>query len=90
MSKRDFEKFELKCVNSLEGTDVNLKAYNGSIIIPVGILKVKVKYKNHFELLSLYIIVDGGPPIIGKDWLTRLKILPLEFNFHSTTQQNVI
>jgi len=58
--------------------------------LPVGILKVKVKYKNHFELLSLYIVVDGGPAIIGRNCLTRLEILPLEFNLHSTSQQNVI
>jgi len=38
MSVKDFDKFKLGCVEDLEKTDVNLKAYNGSIIIPKGIL----------------------------------------------------
>lgn len=39
--------------------------------MPVGILKVKVKYK----LLSLYIVSEEGLPIIGRDWLVKLEIL---------------
>lgn len=49
-------KLKLGCVDKIERTDVNLKAYNGSIIIPVGIFKVKIKYKDHFESLSLYVV----------------------------------
>ncbi|CAI6346892.1 unnamed protein product [Macrosiphum euphorbiae] len=90
MSVKDFDKFKLGCVEDLERTDVNLKAYNGSIIIPIGILKVKVKYKNQWKSLSLYIVMDGGPPIIGRDWLIELEILPLKLNFHSLSQQDII
>jgi len=90
MSVKDFDKFKLGCVEDLEKTDVNLKAYNGSIIIPKGILKVKVKYKNQWKSLSLYIVMDGGPPIIGRDWLIELEILPLKLNLHSLSQQDII
>jgi len=86
----DFDKFKLGCVEDLEITDVNLKAYNGSLIIPKRILKVKVKYKNQWKSLSLYIVMDGGPSIIGRDWLIELEILILKLNFHSLSQQDVI
>lgn len=34
--------------------------------------------------------MDGGPPIIERDWLTKLEVLPLQFNFHSLSQQDII
>lgn len=90
MSKKDFVKFKLGCVDKVERTDVNLKAYNGSIIVSVGIFKVKIKYKDHFESLSLYIVIYGGPPIVGKDWLVKLEILPLYLGLHSLTHQSAV
>lgn len=90
MSIKDFKLYKLGCEDEFERTDVNLKAYNGSIIVPEGILKVFVKYGNYLELLSLYIVADGGQPLVGRDWLTKLRILPLHFDFHSLTHLNVV
>lgn len=70
ISKKELEYYKFSDVKELCKTDVTLKTYNGSVIIPLGILKVKVKYKDCVEFMKLYVVNNGGPPIVGRDWLT--------------------
>lgn len=58
----------------LQLTDVKFKSYNGSIIKPVGVAKTKVCFNGVNKMLDLYVINDGGPPILGRVWLSSLPI----------------
>lgn len=42
--------------NKMLETNVKLRANNGTVITPVGVLKVNVKYKNMLKRLDLYIV----------------------------------
>jgi len=90
ISKKDLESFKLGEIEDLKKTTTGLKAYNGSIIIPIGILECRVKYKNLNKVLNLYVVRDGGPPIVGRDWLKEMKILSKCIDFNSLTLQSVI
>ena len=53
------------------------KSYQGNIIQPRGILDVNVQYKNNKARLELFVIDGNSVPIIGRQWLSVLKVLNL-------------
>lgn len=67
MSVNDFNNFKIANLENNKSTDLSLKAYNNTIIIHLGYLLVNVKFKNYKKKLKLYIIKEGGPPIIGRE-----------------------
>lgn len=59
----------------LISSDISLKGYTGTLIEPVGFLRVEVLFKDHVvQNLKLYVIKGGGPPIVGRDWIDRLPL----------------
>lgn len=48
--------------------------YNGDKINPIGLLEVDVKYKNIVSKIILNVIRNGGPPILGRDFLQNFEI----------------
>lgn len=52
--------------------NIRLRVYNNEIITPMGCISVEV---NESLNLTLYIFVNAGPPIVGRDWLESLGIL---------------
>lgn len=58
-----------------------LKCYNGSQIRSLGYILVNVTLGDVIvHNLSLYVIKDGGRPLLGREWMTQLKIN--QINFH--------
>lgn len=55
----------------------NLLRLFGNKIIPKGILKVNVEYKNKKYELDLYVLPGENTPIMGRDWLDKLDILKI-------------
>lgn len=47
-------------MNTIEKADISLKPYNGTIIEPIGVVRVIVKYKS-----STYLVKEKGPPILS-------------------------
>jgi len=69
-------------------SDISLKDYTGTLIEPVGFLRVKVLFKDHVvQDLKLYFIKGDGPQIICRDWIDRLS-LPLTDKVYSLTSNN--
>ena len=59
----------------LNKSSIKLKSYNGEEIQVLGYLEVSVKYNDlKLNTLKLYVIEEGGPPLIGRDWLSKLKM----------------
>jgi len=60
--------------------------------MPLGVLKVKVHYNKVSKKLEI-IVVKGGPPILGREWLTELSI-PIYSDIYLvlklTSYQNVV
>lgn len=42
-----------------------LYLYNGEKVKPLGVLNVQVEYKGLVNNLKLYVLKNGGPPIVG-------------------------
>ncbi|KOB70634.1 Uncharacterized protein OBRU01_14959 [Operophtera brumata] len=51
-----------------------LKSYTGGVIKPIGFITVNVTYGLESQKLQLYIIENGGPPLMGRMWIRILKL----------------
>ena len=62
----------------LRRTSVTLKKYTGEKVVPLGKLKVKVKYENTKRVLDLYVVQNDNVPLFGREWLRNI-----QFNWQS-------
>lgn len=51
-----------------------LNDYVGKKIIPLGIIDLKVKYKNKKYTMNAFVIENGGPPLLGRTWMDKLNL----------------
>lgn len=75
ITKSDFiQKF--KCLPKLQETGIKLKTYTGEIIVPLGFINVNVATSpaGKTEKLRLFILDKGSNPILGREWITSLKL----------------
>lgn len=54
--------------------------YNGHKITPLGCFSVEVTYRNNTEQLVFFVVKDGGPPLLGRDFMTKFKIGFISYN----------
>ena len=52
-----------------------LKTYTGEVIMPKGQVAVKVQGKNGTQTLPLLVVEGSGPPLLGRNWLSKLEVL---------------
>ncbi|XP_026330562.1 uncharacterized protein K02A2.6-like, partial [Hyposmocoma kahamanoa] len=80
------------CLNDFKPNRDNtvLKFYDGSKIRPLGIIKPTVRYGNRTKVLELFVIDCGTTSLLGRQWLTELKIDVPQFscNFVSYSGSN--
>ena len=66
---------------TLQLDNLILHSYAGSKIEPLGYITVDIKFKNVVaNNVVLYVIKGGGRPLLGRDWLTALKIKQININ----------
>lgn len=58
----------------LHPCQIKLKFYDGSMIVPLGYVKVIVYYKGRSKELDLYVIDKGCTNLLGRQWLAELSI----------------
>ncbi|RVE46453.1 hypothetical protein evm_008920 [Chilo suppressalis] len=58
----------------MENPSLSLKLYDGTKIRPVGVIKPTVKYEEINKSLELFVIEGGATSLLGRQWLTELKI----------------
>ena len=59
----------------LQPTSIVFKTYTGEKLKPIGVLTVTVEYnKNRYEMLNLYVVNRGGPPLLGREWLNHIRL----------------
>ncbi|KAL4126032.1 hypothetical protein QTP88_010264 [Uroleucon formosanum] len=89
ISFNDFKYLKTAEIRDINNSDVSLKAYNNSVIIPLGYFIVNVKVKNCCKKLKLYVIENGGLPIIGRDWLGEFDIFSSKFDINSSKCEDI-
>ncbi|XP_062529124.1 uncharacterized protein LOC101739388 isoform X1 [Bombyx mori] len=65
----------------LSKTKKRLFSYTGNSIICIGVVQLQVSYANESHLLYVCVIRDGGPPILGCDFISKFKLelLPIQY-----------
>lgn len=58
----------------LSETQVKLQTYTGEKIKILGTIKVKVEYEKQRETLGLLVVAGPGPSLMGRDWLTKIRL----------------
>lgn len=51
-----------------------LQSYNNSIIHTLGYVSLSFSYNNQSRNLDVYVVRDGGPPLLGRDFLLKFKL----------------
>ncbi|XP_061705624.1 uncharacterized protein K02A2.6-like [Cydia pomonella] len=64
----------------IERDSTVLRFYNGSKVKPMGIVRPTVRYLDREKKLELFVIEDGTTSLIGRQWLTELKIKLPDFS----------
>ncbi|CAG9132662.1 unnamed protein product [Plutella xylostella] len=60
---------------ALHHIQLSLRSYTGTLIKPCGYIVVNVRLgENTADNLKLYVIKNGGPPLLGRSWLTSLNV----------------
>ena len=58
----------------LAKTGMSLHTYTADPIQVLRRLRVKVKYKSYVGWHDLYVVEGVGPSLLGRDWLTKVKL----------------
>ena len=71
LCKRTYEKIPGL---QLQPTDVQLKTYTGEVVQVLGEAKATVSYGKQTQQLVVYVVNGNGPNLMGRDWLSSLKV----------------
>lgn len=55
-----------------------LKSYTGDTIDTLGYIDTEVRCGPHSAQLKLYVVKNGGPPLMGRTWINKLKLKIVE------------
>lgn len=69
----------------LENTKAVLNNYGNFKIAPLGIAKIKVKFRGLERVVDLYVMEHEGPTLIGRQWLRAFGMWPIKLS----TKDNV-
>ncbi|KAK3107500.1 hypothetical protein FSP39_015888 [Pinctada imbricata] len=72
ISKHDYSTY-LSSV-PLNNSHEILRTYSGDTISPIGKIRVNVKINHQSADLDLLVVPQDGPPLLGRDWLSRLRL----------------
>ena len=54
--------------------ETQLRTYTREVITPKGQVAVQVEENNHTHTLPLLVVDGSGPPLLGHNWLAKLKV----------------
>ena len=75
LNESTFKKIEQQTfVSPLQPSPNKLRSYTGQDIKVLGTSKFVVRYGDKNHCLSLHVVKGGGPNLLGRNWLTHLKI----------------
>ena len=72
---------------TLRNVTTQLTTYTGEAIEILGQIEVTVQYKTQEKKLALLVVAGEGPSLLGRDWLTHIKLDWSQLN-HIATELN--
>lgn len=72
---------------SLIETNKRLLSYTGNNIECIGIVRLPFTYVGRTQNLDVYVIRDGGPPLLGRDFISffKLEMIPVNYCENSSS-----
>ncbi|XP_063839146.1 uncharacterized protein K02A2.6-like [Ostrinia nubilalis] len=70
----------------IEQKQITLKSYTGDVIETLGFIMVNVSCGKKQAKLNLFVIENGGPPLMGRTWIKCLKLGIVEC--HNLTEED--
>ena len=64
----------VKGTGRLQTSRVVLRTYNQAKLTVLGETKVQVEYGDQFHSLMIRVVKEGGPSLVGRDWLKHLQL----------------
>ncbi|KAL5505227.1 hypothetical protein EMCRGX_G006629, partial [Ephydatia muelleri] len=64
----------VKGTGRLQTSRVVLRTYNQAKLTVLGETKVQVEYGDQFHSLMIRVVKEGGPSLVGRDWLKHLRL----------------
>ncbi len=58
----------------LQEVKINLRTSTGEELVVLGSTQVRVQYKEQQEDLCLLVVQGNGPSLLGRDWLTKIRL----------------
>ena len=75
ISKATFDKlWSLHNAPSLQPTVSKLQTYTGENIEVLGVVNVNVSFQEQHKQLQLLVVGGDGPSLLGRDWLSKIKL----------------
>ena len=65
----------------------NLNVYTGEKMLALGFCKFNIGYNNLTKLLDVYVIKNGGPPILGRDFMSLYNLNISQINFFNESSE---
>ena len=80
INKHTFDVITDHSHTDLRTTDVHLKTYTGEALEILGEAEVMVNYGEEKQQLVVYVVTGNGPNLMGRDWLSSLRVSIGEIN----------
>lgn len=76
------EKLYKNCFSKycMKKTNTQLITYDRNKITPIGLLQVKINYNNNVKNMNILVIKNGGPPLLGRDFMKIFNLGIKELN----------
>ena len=75
ISEQTYHKlFSAGKATTLRNVTTQLTTYTGEVIDILGEVEVTVQYKGQEKKLNLLVVTEEGPSLLGRDWLTHIKL----------------
>ena len=71
----------------LKPTTTRLRTYSGQQLVVLGTLVVNVKYETQQVARSLIVVKGSGPSLLGRDWLTMIRLDWKSLSVHQTSTE---
>ena len=71
----------------LKPTTTRLRTYSGQQLVVLGTLVVNVEYETQQVARSLIVVKGSGPSLLGRDWLTMIRLDWKSLSVHQTSTE---
>ena len=80
--------FPAESAPQLKASQAQLKTYTGESIKIIGAIDVEVVYNDQHKQLNLLVVEGEGPSLLGRDWLSQIKLDWSRLNHVQTTSKS--